>query len=73
LRETNPRITSFPIVRETFQSNRTHAFFWQDHIDIAERVKLTIGGRFDNYDRDRHRIFRDDPDTKVGIQEREAA
>jgi len=68
--ETNPPITSFPIVRKTYNSNRIHAAFWQDHIDVARYLKILIGGRFDNFDRDRYRIFTADPDTRVGVQER---
>jgi len=69
-RETNPRITSFPIVRKTYQTNRIHAGFWQDQIDLGRKVKVNVGGRFDDFDRDRYRIFTDDPATRVGIQAR---
>jgi iron complex outermembrane receptor protein len=69
-RETNPSITSFPIVRETYQTNRIHAAFWQDQIDIGNKVKINIGGRFDDFDRDRYRLFLSDPSTRAGIQTR---
>jgi TonB-dependent siderophore receptor len=69
-RETNPRITEFPIVRETYQTNRIHAFFWQDQIAITSKLKINVGGRFDDYDRDRYRIFVDAPNTRTGIQTR---
>ena len=68
--ETNPPITSFPIVRETYVSNVTHAGFWQDQIDVTESLKITVGGRYDDFDRDRYRILTADPDTRFGIQAR---
>jgi iron complex outermembrane receptor protein len=68
LRETNPSITEFPIVRQTYQTNRIHAAFWQDQIDMG-KVKINLGGRFDDFDRDRYRTFTTDP-TQVGIQAR---
>jgi iron complex outermembrane receptor protein len=68
--ETTPPITDFTIVRETFDTNRIHAFFWQDQIDVHPKLKVNIAGRFDDFHRDRHRIFTDDPDTVVGVQTR---
>ncbi|MEQ1885813.1 MAG: TonB-dependent receptor [Bryobacteraceae bacterium] len=69
-RETNPPITSFPIVRQTFQTNRIHAGFWQDQIDVTSKLKINVGGRFDDFDRYRDRIFTADPATVVGVQRR---
>jgi iron complex outermembrane receptor protein len=69
-RETNPRIATFPIARETYQTNRIHATFWQDQIDVSRKVKINLGGRFDDFDRDRYRTFTDDPGSRVGIQAR---
>lgn len=69
-RETNPPITSFPIVRETYFSNRIHAAFWQDQIDVTSKLKINVGGRFDDWDRRRHRIFTAAPDTITGLQTR---
>jgi iron complex outermembrane receptor protein len=69
-RETNPPIRDFPIVRKTHVTNRINAFFVQDQIDLLENLKVNVAGRFDDFDRDRHRIFTADPDTKTGIQER---
>jgi len=69
-RETNPAITSFPIVRKTYQANRIHAGFWQDQIEITSKLKINIAGRFDDYSRHRHRIFVDDPNTRVEVQAR---
>jgi len=67
-KETNPPITSFDIVRYTYQANRTNAFFWQDQIDLGRKIKINVGGRFDDFDRRRHRIFTADPNTRTGIQ-----
>jgi len=69
--ETNPPITTFDIVRETYQANRIHAFFWQDQIDVTSKLKINVGGRFDNYYRQRHRIFTADPNTITGVQTRD--
>jgi iron complex outermembrane receptor protein len=68
--ETNPRITTFDIVRNTYQANRIHAIFWQDQIDVSRNVKINVGGRYDDYNRQRHRTFTSDPDTRVGVQTR---
>ena len=67
-KETNPPITSFDIVRYTYQANRTNAGFWQDQIDIGRKVKVNIGGRFDDFDRHSYRIFTADPNTQTRIQ-----
>lgn len=69
-KETNPPITSFPIIRKTFQTNRINAGFWQDQIDVTSRIKINIGGRYDDFERHRHRIFTDDPTSIVGVQSR---
>ncbi len=69
-RETNPPITSFPIVRKTYQANRIHAGFWQDQIDVTSKLKINIAGRFDDYNRQRHRTFEIDPNTITGVQTR---
>ena len=68
--ETTPPITDLTIVRETFGTNRIHAFFWQDQIDLHPKLKVNVAGRFDDFNRERHRIFTDDPGTVVGIQTR---
>jgi iron complex outermembrane recepter protein len=68
--ETTPPITDFTIVRETFDTNRIHAFFWQDQIDVHPKLKVNVGGRYDDFNRERHRIFTADPDNIVGIQTR---
>jgi len=67
-KETNPPITSFDIVRYTYQANRTNAGFWQDQIDIGRKLKVNVGGRFDDFDRNSYRIFVTDPNTKTRIQ-----
>src|SRR5262245_36282216 len=62
--------TTFPIVRKMYSTNRINAFFWQDQISLGSKVKVNIGGRFDDYDRDRYRIFTDNPGNRTGIQTR---
>jgi iron complex outermembrane receptor protein len=69
-RETGPAVTSFPVFRETYFANRIHAFYWQDQIDVTGRLKINVGGRFDDYHRDRHRIFTANPGVRTGIQTR---
>jgi iron complex outermembrane receptor protein len=68
--ENNPRITTFDIVRKTYQANRIHAMFWQDQIDLGRKLKINIGGRYDDFHRDRHRTFTDDPNTIKDVQTR---
>jgi iron complex outermembrane receptor protein len=68
--ETTPPITDFTIVRETYDTNRFHSFFWQDQIDVHPKLKVNVAGRYDDFHRDRHRIFTSNPDNVVGIQTR---
>ena len=71
LTETNPPITSFPIVRETYQYNRTHGIFWQDQIDVTRMLKIVVGGRYDDFNRERNRIFLlVNPNTRVPLEMR---
>lgn len=46
---------NFPISRVDHTSSRIHAFFWQDQISLTSRLKINVGGRFDDYLRSRHR------------------
>jgi len=46
---------NFPISRVDHLSSRVHAFFWQDLVSLTKRLKLNVGGRFDDYLRLRHR------------------
>jgi iron complex outermembrane receptor protein len=69
-KETNPPITDFSIVRNTYQANRIHGLFWQDQIDVNRKIKINVAGRFDDFDRKRHRTFTDQPNNIVGIQSR---
>jgi iron complex outermembrane receptor protein len=59
------------VARETYDTNRIHAFFWQDQIDLHRKVKVNVGGRFDDFHRDRHRIFTANPGNIVGVQTRD--
>lgn len=47
----------FPLSRVDYFSNRTNAFFWQDFIQVAKRVRLNVGGRLDGF----RRQARNDP------------
>ena len=67
-KETQPPVDPFDIVRYTYSANRTNAFFWQDQIDLGRKVKINVGGRFDDFDRKTHRIFLTDPNTLTRIQ-----
>ena len=68
--ETTPPITDFTVARQTWDTNRINAFFLQDQIDVHRMFKVNVGVRVDDYNRERHRIFTEDPDTIVGVQER---
>lgn len=56
-RDTQAPITDFPIVQVDHVTNRTNAVFWQDQISVTEKLKVNIGGRFDDY----RRVRRSDP------------
>jgi iron complex outermembrane receptor protein len=57
--ETQPPITTFPLARRTYFSNRINGIFWQDQISIGSNLKLNVGGRYDDYLRLRRRDFYD--------------
>ncbi len=57
LLETYTPVSGFPISRVDYFTNRVNAFFWQDQIALASRLKLNVGGRLDGY----RRIARNDP------------
>ena len=67
-KETQAPVDPFDIVRYTYQANRTNAFSWQDQIDLGRKLKINVGGRFDDFDRHRYRIFLANPTTQTGIQ-----
>ncbi|MBZ2184888.1 MAG: TonB-dependent receptor [Bryobacter sp.] len=48
---------NFPISRRDYFTNAIHAFFWQDFVQISKRLRLNVGGRFDDFGR----ITRNDP------------
>jgi iron complex outermembrane receptor protein len=55
MQETQTPITHFDIVRKDYFANTTNAFFWQDQISLGSRVKINVGGRYDDYRRSTHR------------------
>lgn len=70
LQETGPAVTNFPVFRKTYQANRINAFYWQDQIDVTKKLKINVGGRFDDFRRDRHRILTAAPNDRIGVQTR---
>lgn len=71
LQETTPRLDLDTIYRKTYNSFLTHAAYWQDQIEVLPNLKINIGGRYDDFQYRRHRIFVDNPDRRVGIQARD--
>lgn len=51
------RVPDFPISRRDYFSNKINAFFWQDFVELSKRLRLNVGGRFDDFGR----IARNDP------------
>jgi len=49
LAETQPPVRDFPLSRVDNSTNLINAFFWQDQIAISSRLKLNVGGRFDDF------------------------
>jgi TonB-dependent siderophore receptor len=56
MRETQPPLDIDTIARQTFVNDQTHAFYWQDQIDVLPQVKINVGGRVDDYKRRIDRI-----------------
>ncbi len=50
-------VSSFPRSRRDHFTNQIHAFFWQDQVQLAKRLHLNVGGRFDDF----NRASRNDP------------
>src|SRR5262249_32661653 len=46
---------NFPISRVDHVSSRINALFWQDLVSLTKKLKVNVGGRFDDYLRLRHR------------------
>jgi iron complex outermembrane receptor protein len=61
LEETNPPLDIDTIARQTFVDDRVHSVYWQDQIDVLPRLKLNVGGRFDDYSRRVDRMYLLDP------------
>lgn len=51
------RVPDFPISRRDYFSNKINAFFWQDFVELSKRLRLNVGGRFDDFGR----VARNDP------------
>jgi iron complex outermembrane receptor protein len=51
LEETQPPLDIETIERQTFVNDRIHSLYWQDQIDLLPRLKVNVGGRFDDYHR----------------------
>jgi iron complex outermembrane receptor protein len=49
MQETQGPLDIDTIARQTFVNDQIHAFYWQDQIDVLPRVKVNIGGRFDDF------------------------
>lgn len=60
MQETQAPLDITTIARQTFVRDRIHAFYWQDQIDVAPRVKINVAGRFDDYKRRVDRLFTSD-------------
>ena len=62
---------NFPISRVDHTASRIHAFFWQDQISLTSRLKINVGGRFDDYLRSRHRDpWANGQRTSRGVEQR---
>ena len=71
LEETTPPLDIDTIARRQFITDRIHAFYWQDQIDILPQLKINIGGRFDDYKRRVDRLFVSDPDDRFQLSARD--
>jgi outer membrane receptor protein involved in Fe transport len=49
-----PTYTFFPRTRVDHSTQATNAFAWQDQIDITEKLKINIAGRYDDWQRRTH-------------------
>jgi len=56
------------VARKIFFKDRTHGLYWQDQIDILPKLKVNVGGRFDDYFRRRRSDYITDP-SRNGIRE----
>jgi TonB-dependent siderophore receptor len=56
MQETQGPLDIDTVARTTFVNDRTHAFYVQDQIDLSPQLKLNVGYRADNYERDVSRV-----------------
>lgn len=66
----DPTVNLNNVFRKTSFSNRIHAGYWQDQIDVLPNLKINIAGRYDDYARRLHQIFTADPNTRRNVQAR---
>ena len=52
--ETYVQPSGFPLSEVDYFSNLINAFFWQDQVSLTKRLKVNVGGRFDDYQRRAH-------------------
>lgn len=55
--DTHVFVPDFPLSRIDYFTNLTNAIFWQDQIEVTSRLKINVGGRFEDY----RRMARNDP------------
>jgi iron complex outermembrane receptor protein len=51
LQETQSPLDVDTVERTRFVNDQINAFYWQDQIDVAPRLKINVGGRLDDYKR----------------------
>src|SRR6185295_7912169 len=57
LRETQSTLDIDTVARQIFFKDRVHGVYWQDQVDIVPKLKINVGGRFDDYDRSRRTSY----------------
>jgi len=49
LEETQAPLDLDTVARQRFFTQEIHALYWQDQIDVLPRLKINVGGRFDDF------------------------
>ncbi len=56
MEETQAPLDLDTIARQRFFNRTTNAVYWQDQIDVLPKLKINVGGRFDDFEQTREQI-----------------
>ncbi len=61
------------VARRRSFTDRVHAVYWQDQIDVAPQMKLNLAGRFDDYEFSRDTVYVNEPSRNNTVRQAQTA